>query len=550
MKKQILSLVIVLLVGLFSYTTLFQKGFYYTHDDIQVRRVQEIRKEIKYLNFPIRWISGLSHGYGYPLFNFYSPLPYYIGGFATVIKGVDAVVAVKITIILGFILSSLFMYLLGKELYGNIGGITSALLYLYAPFHSVEIYVRGSLTEFWAFVPLPLLYYSVLKLYRDGKIKYLVYSAFSLSVLMLSHHVVAILFAPVFILFLIFLNSTKIGNKQNLKKVSLSICLGLGLSSFFWIPSFVESSLVRAPILESLIFQSYKIYFLPLIKLINMPWGYGGFSLKDSGAMSFEIGKVHLFLMLLSAVAIFKNRKSWVSKIIAFCFLGFFISVFMVTPYSQKIWETVPYFIYTHFPWRYLAVTAFFASLIGGYSLNLFKSTKLKIIFSIIIISALLITEGYKFKPKEMLQNYTPSVYDLQDTTTWEYQYLPIWLSKPIENTFTQKVEVLTGKAEIKIISPRPDDYRFRAVAEGYSRLRFNTYYFPGWNLYVDGKLETIDFHNENNLITFIITPGVHDIRLRFEDTPIRRTGNIISVLSLACITIVFIKVKRHEKTY
>lgn len=542
MKKNFLAIFIVIILGFPSYYSLFQKGFYYSHDDIQVRRVQETRREFKYLKFPIRWISGLSYRYGYPLFNFYSPFPYYLGALTTAIKGVDSVNALKITIILGFIFSSLSMFLLGKELFGTIGGIIAGVFYTYAPFHSVEIYVRGSLTEFWAFVPLPLILYSLKK-------NYFFLSSISIALLILSHHVLAILFSPILLLYLYFLH--KQDKKNNFTKTILSVILGLGLSAFFWLPSFVESSLVRAPLLESFLLQSYKIYFLPLKFLLNMPWGYGGFSLTDPGAMSFEIGKIHLTLIVLAVFLILKNIHARLSKIIIFCLLGFTFSVFMVTPYSKKIWETVPYFIYTHFPWRYLAIAAFFSSVIAGYSVFLFKNIKLKIIFTVIIISALLITEGYKFKPKSMDPDYKPSNFDLQDTTTWEYQYLPIWLEKPIEKEALQKVEVLTSKAEITTVNQNPTDYSFIVKAEGFSRLRYNNYYFPGWNLYIDGKPTIIHFQNENNLIEFDVPQGYHRVQIKFEDTPIRKLGNLISLISsLIFLTsmIRFIKVKLYEK--
>jgi hypothetical protein len=40
------------------------------------------------------------------------------------------------------------MYLLGKAVWGRIGGTLSAVLYLLAPYHALDIYVRGDVAEF------------------------------------------------------------------------------------------------------------------------------------------------------------------------------------------------------------------------------------------------------------------------------------------------------------------------------------------------------------------------------------------------------------------
>lgn len=534
MKKNFLALLLTLALGSFSYFPLSQKGFYPSHDDMQVRRIKETYDELKYKTFPVRWLSGLSYGYGYPLLNFYSPLVYYVGA-ALMTQNIDPIIATKITIIAGFILSSVFMFLLGKELFGTIGGIIAAVFYTYAPFHAVEIYVRGSLTEFWAFVPLPLIFYSLIK-------KHYLLASISIALLILSHHVLAILFAPVLLLYLFFLKNSE--KPENFQKNIVSLIVGLGLSAFFWLPSFVESSLTRAPLLESLIHQSYKSYFLPLIELINKPWGYEGFSLTNKGAMSFEIGKLHLLLVLISIFLAFKKLDKNIKKFLLFSLISFLFSIFMVTPYSQKIWEIIPYFIYTHFPWRYLAIAAFFASILAGSTVLLFKKNNLKILYFLVLIITLFLLEGYKFNPRKMNPNYKIEKYDLQDTTTWEYQYLPIWLQKPVESSANQKLEVLTSKVKIENVIPWHTNYSFDAEAEGFARIRFNNYYFPGWNLYIDGKAQFIDFYNENNLITFIISPGKHHVELKFEETPIRKLGNLISVFSV----ILLIYVLKNKK--
>ena len=99
----------------------------------------------------------LGYGFGYPIFNFYDPLPYYIGGLIEMI-GLNALLATKLMMVVGIMLSGVSMYLLDKEFWGKAGGILSALFYMYAPYHALDIYVRGDVAEFWAFAFMPLVF--------------------------------------------------------------------------------------------------------------------------------------------------------------------------------------------------------------------------------------------------------------------------------------------------------------------------------------------------------------------------------------------------------
>src|SRR3989344_7467864 len=73
------KIVIVLLI-LFTTPTLFaltKPGFFPTQDFIYVARVYEMNRALTDGQFPVRWAPDFR--YGEPLFNFYEPLPYYIG---------------------------------------------------------------------------------------------------------------------------------------------------------------------------------------------------------------------------------------------------------------------------------------------------------------------------------------------------------------------------------------------------------------------------------------------------------------------------------------
>src|SRR5438105_15578174 len=139
--NKFLPLLFVLIFSYWAIKPLFISGFFPIHDDTQVARVFEMKKSLADGMFPARWVEDLGYGYGYPIFNFYAPLAYYVGGLFNLL-GFDALTATKIMIGIGMLLAAFSMYFLAREFWGSFGGVISGVLYAFAPYHAVQLYVR------------------------------------------------------------------------------------------------------------------------------------------------------------------------------------------------------------------------------------------------------------------------------------------------------------------------------------------------------------------------------------------------------------------------
>jgi hypothetical protein len=67
--------------------------------------------------------------------------------------------------------------------------------------------------------------------------------------------------------------------------------------------------------------------------------------------------------------------------------------------------------------------------------------------------------------------------------------------------------------------------------------LRFYTYYFPGWRVYVDGeRLPDSALRPEGvyGLLTVDVPAGEHHVLLRWGDTPVRLSGKVLTLFCLA----------------
>ena len=68
---------IILFFSIPAVWALLVPGFYGASDDLHIAWLQQMDKIIKMGQIPPRFVPDLSFGFGYPLFNFVFPLPFY-----------------------------------------------------------------------------------------------------------------------------------------------------------------------------------------------------------------------------------------------------------------------------------------------------------------------------------------------------------------------------------------------------------------------------------------------------------------------------------------
>ena len=134
--KKILGLMLVGIVSFWSVKSLIGQEYFPMHDDTQVARVVVMGNALLHGQFPVRWVSDLGYGYGYPLYNFYGPLPYYLGG-SLYALGVDSVMATKWMFGIGTILAAVTMFLLLYPMMGLLSAVTGSMVVLYCFWYSI-----------------------------------------------------------------------------------------------------------------------------------------------------------------------------------------------------------------------------------------------------------------------------------------------------------------------------------------------------------------------------------------------------------------------------
>lgn len=557
--KKVLILFLVILLSIGTVLPFFRSGFFEFHDNTTVVRVYEMYKSLSYGLFPVRWVADLGYGYGYPIYNFYAPLPYYVGGILSFF-GIGSLLSTKIMLLLGVITSGITMFYFSKKFFGVYGGLLSAAMYMYFPYHAVNIYVRGAVGEVYAYAFLPILFLgiyslSVSKLNKISEYKKEIFLiAFGIFLVAMSHNLTILMTLILLVPAVIFL-ITFFKNKKNFLFISIfAVILGMALASFYIIPAFMEMNYTNV---SSQIGGGayFKDHFVCVSQLWESQWGFGGSVPGCLDGLSFKLGKIHLLLagisLLLVSMSIYKRHIKNEEKIVVISFLILAISIFLTTESSLGLWANIKYMEYIQYPWRFLNFAGLFVSFLSGYLLFKFNSNSLKNITIVIVIFIILVTSVKLFTP-QYFNSYKDSYYMNDEYIKFKVskisdEYLPKGFIKPISYNEVPKekfIQPLNGS--IITIDNQPGYLKANYDVNYESLIHINTAYFPAWRATVNGQ--DVQILQASNGMKINIPSGKGIIELKFVQTQIEVIGNLISVFAFVLMLTVIILSKLYGK--
>jgi uncharacterized membrane protein len=535
-------LVVLVIVSIIPLIGLFFPGLPITHDGKDhVARIANFYQSLSEGVLIPRWAENLNWGYGHPILMFLYPLPSYSSSLIHFL-GFSFVDSVKLFFGLAFIASGLTMYLWLREFLSKEGAFVGAILYIYAPYRFVDLYVRGAIGEHAAFVFPPLVLYFLYKLSHKTSYWYLLGGSLSLAGLILAHNAISLMFLPVIFLYIFYL----VWNSKRRKSLILNslflILFGFALSAFFWTPALLEGKYtLRDKVTE----DSVSGRFAFPLQLLYGPWSYGG-----TGQLSVQVGVIQWLLIIVSIPLLFvrKLRKDTNRTLLLVSLLLLFLSLFLITSYSEFVWNNISTLQKFQFPWRFLSLSTFLAAVIGAivYS-NIFSRhsarkpflspityTLAPILFVILILLTNMTywhAKGYLDKPESF---YT----GIYDSTTDTGESAPIWSVRFMEKRAKAHMEVYDGVASITELERKSTYHKYSVTASKRTLFRENTLFFPGWKVLVDGVEVPIEYQSQDNrgIMTFFIEKGKHEVLVKFEETKLRTVANWISLGSLLAL--------------
>lgn len=532
-NRTTLTYVLLLLILLIpTFWRMLKPGIFTMHD-FHVFRLYEYDKCVVDLQLPCRWAPDAAFGYGQPLFNFYAQLPYVFGEIFRFL-GFSVLDTIKLLLILSIILSALSMFLLSKSLWGNnLAAFLSAIIYSFAPYRAVDVYVRGALPEALAFIFFPLITYFFNDYVISKKAKSLLLFSLLLAGLILTHNLSVLMFA-------IFLSLWGLWfiYQHNAWKIILHFLaaglLAVGISTFYILPVIAESQFISlGKTTEG--YYSFENHFVSLKQLLfSRYWGYGGSLWGDDDRLSLSVGYVQwltpIFLLLLAIF--FKKLNSLKTFLILFV-IGW-LMLYLTHMKSIFFWKLLVPISYIQFPWRFLGSAIFVFSLSAGAVTMLLKKRLLYIFTITISLSAIFLNIEYfkediwlNFSDKEF---FSGTHFDDQTASAVNDFWPKYGLEAP---RFIAHIDpiFLEGSGSAKLLKKRSNyaEYDFNIISKN-AEVQFPIVYFPGWQAKSD---QVVDIYPSGKfgLITSKLSDKDNQVTLSFKDTPIRTIGNLIALL-------------------
>lgn len=531
--SNILAFGLVSIVFLFISHPAYHGGLFQSHDDVQVARIQAMAAELKSGQFPVRYVDEFSNGGGYFLFNFYSPLVYYLGSILYLF-GINAIAATKAINLLFLLIGTIGTFTLLKSKTSLVTSTFGVIMFLLSPYVFHDFFHRGALAESSAMMLIPWTLFSFIQIIEKNQKIFLLTGAISFSLIILAHALTAAMVGAVLIIL-----SFTYTNKRHLLSYYSAIAWGVSLAGFYFFPAFLEN---KYTIYNQVDFvqNGYKDQFINLINHL------GSQEIIDEKKPF--LGMALVLAITISFICVFIYKKTIQNKKLLILLLLISIGgIFIASPYSRILWEKIEHLRFIQFPYRSLTFIVF--SIILAFSLcfdTLSKKIKFLII-SICLFSSLPYISYYRVSGYQYVGQYQAEA--PCRTTAWNNEHLPVWTKECMPLVMNQEIISTIEPQSEKIadnVKVSNNNRKISFVVNQTGTILIHKHYFPNWKAIANGKSVSIYPSTQYGLITLDINQDIvgQEIIVELKKTAIQIASETISLLAFIFVIIHLIKYK------
>jgi len=592
---------LTLALSIFAVAPLLQPGYFWGANDARhhIYFLFEYDRSVQDGIWWPRWSPDFAFGYGYPFFNIYAPFSHFLAELLLRFLNFDHITAIETIFSLSIVGSAASMYVCVRSWIGRQSAVVAALVYVYIPYHLLNLYIRANLTESMAFIWLPLCFWTFRQAIIQSRLQWIIGAAVCYAGLMMTSNLVIVLFTPllaIYILVLIWLYGTPDATADLMLPTwvrlwhrlrrsitpALAALFGLGLSAVFWLPMFLERQYVRVDQWFDGRYN-YSGHFIYLFQLFSPRWDFGTSGLGPDDSIGFQLGVAPTILACLGILITWRlvGKLRWEIATIGTVAV---MTICVGLPWATPLWEMpmVGTFLgFAQFPWRWFTVSAFCISLLSGLFMHPLVSTKdgvepTHLNLSLLAVIAVILLSSYPMlyvkveEPAEgpvslaALMRFQRSADEMTGSTAWTRR-IPYW--SPMADHYINQdaagepVMPVTTKVDYASATSLEqhglvvgslahntvmEEIYFRTI-DDIRKVTFNHFYYPGWHAYLlDGEhgepIQELQILTETEgtlgRMQVPLPAGEGYMLLRFEDTQPRILGRTITLATLAVLAL------------
>lgn len=535
-------------------------GQLFESDDYELHaaRTANYYLALKQGQLPPRWAPNLSDGFGYPVFNYTYPLPYLI---ASVLHsgGLTIQSSIMVAVLGACLLATLSAYHLARQFIPSPWwAVLTACAYVANPYTFLQVYWRGAIGEIFlsSLVPAALLCIAILvKNYKNPLTAILTSTVLGvLGAAAILSHVPSL---PAFSILMIVWLCVLVFDESRIRQSVVSVLLYLGysgvlacmLSGFYLFPAVGEMQFIAYT--ESGSLKQYLGHLLPASSFID-------FSRTLTSSRYFaeviQLGISTLTITLATAWLVVGTKKKELRRILlALCSIGV-TTYFLMTEWSQPLWDHSSILQIIQFPWRLLWVLTALALIATFFIL---REKNIPVLRFLVLggitlgIGVSVTTYGFprstfgrsdyewyesvilgssydEHRPKNALRSYPlsdPIIYQPASTVSTPGA---TWTSITRGSSAISELNGTKMNYEINLLSPSIIVHKRLA--------------FPGWQVFVDGTEVQPQLYSPpyKGLLQIRVPAGSHTITVSFTGTTLlRRIGEwstVCALIWLCCV--------------
>ena len=515
-----------------------------------LQRVRALAEALRWGVLYPRWFPDFAFGYGYPVLNFYAPAFYYPPALLHRM-GVDVITATRITAALAYALSGIAAYIAARRFASPRASGLAAVVYLVYPYHLYDLFVRGALPEFVAFLWPPLLLWSGHRLHRTGRTLDVLITAFVWTGLVLTHNLTAFMVGLVYGAIILY---TATSSLKRAARHLIALGIGTLLSAFYVIPALVEIRWVGLGIGPDV--HGYARHLVALKDLFT--W-QGTYPYPTADVPVVPTPAYTALLLVVAFVAGWKHRRRvlWVG-------IGglALVLLLMTTRVSEPVWAVFsPLLGKLQFPWRWHTLLALCWALLAALPIDALGERRPRW-QTVIALSLALYVSVYGLRHIPIV----PADYTASDVTvermwafdaehgqvgaSWTGEFLPRWVTEQ-RWAIGREPTVLHVYPAAAFSDLRLERKGYVSLAGTYTAslpgvLTFHTFYYPAWHVRVDGREVPVIPLTNLGLLAARVPAGEHTFDVRWGATWAVQWGRSLTALGWLLVFGLIVLIRRR----